>query len=94
MSGLLGLSSFPGAGRQLAHAVDRPLAQLGKHVAKVGAEIDVEPAAGFYDRSNRGDLRPGLWAADMQPVFATQDQRPNATLAPVMPLPILCRVAA
>ena len=90
MSGFLLL--LPGGGGQLVDAVGWPLTQFGQHVLEIVPEIDVQTPAGFHDRGNRCDLRPGLFAADMQPVFATECQRTDRPFAPVMPPSDLCRV--
>ena len=82
---------FPSGGRQFGHAVDRPCAELGEDVIEVGAQIDLQAAAGFDDGSNGGDLGSGLLAANVQPIFPAKYQRPNAAFANVMPRPILCR---
>jgi hypothetical protein len=92
MSGFLGSRGFPGGGRQLAHPADWPLAELGKYVQEIFSEIDIQAPASFHDGSDGGDLRSGLRAADMQPIFAAECQRSNRSFAPVMPLPGLCRV--
>jgi hypothetical protein len=89
---LLGLRGFPRGGRQLAHAADGPVAELGKDVQEVFAEIDIQAPAGFHDGSDGGDLRSGFRAANVQPVLASECQRSNRAFAPVMPPPDLCRV--
>ena len=40
---------FPHGGGQLGDAVDGPVAQFGQDVEEIGAQVDVQTAAGFHD---------------------------------------------
>src|SRR5258705_11973376 len=84
MSGVFGLSGFPVCRRHLAYPANRPFAELRQYVEEVFSEIDVQAPTGFHDGRYRGDLRPGLWAADVQPVLASQCQRTNGSFAPII----------
>ena len=61
------LSKPPG---QLGHAVAGPVAQFGQHVGQIGAQVDVQSAAGFDDGDNGCHFGTELRAAQMQPIFA------------------------
>src|SRR5208337_236882 len=86
MSGFLGLRGLPRGGRQLGHPGDRPLSELGKYVPEIFSEIDIQASASFHDRRDGGDLRSGLRAADMQPIFAAECQRTNRSFYAEMPI--------
>src|SRR5512139_1723261 len=84
MLSLLGLCGLPGRGGQLSDPSDRPLAEFGKDVPKIVAQVDVQTPAGFHHRGNGGDFGSGLRAADMQPVLAAYGPRPHGSFAPVV----------
>src|SRR5581483_4406291 len=84
MSGPLGLGNLPHRGRQFAHPVDGPLAEFGKHVAEVVAQIDIQATAGFHNGSDGGNLRSGSRTSNVQPIFAAERQRAYRSFATVI----------
>jgi hypothetical protein len=51
-------------------ALTRRIGKPGQDVGEVIARWDFEPAAAFDNGEDGGDLRPGFFAAQMQPVLA------------------------
>src|ERR1039458_5179589 len=84
MSDVLSLRGFPIGGSQLAHQVDGPLTELGKHVPEIVPQINIQPAASLHDGGNGCDLGTSLGAADVQPILAAQRQRSNGSFTPVV----------
>ena len=78
------MRGLPRGGRQFGHAVDGPLAQSGEHVVEMLAQMNVQASAGLDDRGDGRHLGAGLFAADMQPVFPAQHNRPQAGFAPII----------
>jgi hypothetical protein len=64
----------PHSGNKVWKAADREIGKAGENCGKVIAHRDLQPTAAFHDRENRRNLRPRLWAADVQPIL-----RPRAT---------------
>src|SRR5437867_6599568 len=82
MSGLL--CCLPSRGREFRQSGDRPLAEAGQHVVEILSEMDVQAPAGFHARGDGRHFRPRRFAADVQPVFATQGQGPYRPFTPVV----------
>jgi len=78
------VGGLPGGGGQLGDAIDRPVAQSGQDVIKIGPQVDVQTAAGFHDGGDGRNFGTGGGAAQMDPVFAAQSQGAHRALAPVV----------
>jgi hypothetical protein len=89
---LLGARGIPRGRGQLAHSLAGPITPIGQDIAQIFPEIKVQAAAGFHNGGDGGDLRSGLRAADVQPVFAAylkvEYHDPTRAAIPVPPLPI------
>ncbi len=57
----------PTCGSKVRKAVDMATGKSRKGRCQVVADGDFQPPAAFYNRQNRRDLRPRLWAADVDP---------------------------
>ena len=64
------VGGLPGGGGEFGDAIDRPVAEFGQDVIKIGPQVDVQTTAGFDDGGDGRDFGTGLFAAQMQPVFA------------------------
>ena len=93
MSGDFLPGGLPRRGCQFTHPSAGPFAELGQNVVEIFAQIDVQSSTGFHDRGDCRHFRSRLFAPNVQPVLATQCQGPDGPFAPVMPPPVLCRVA-
>ena len=56
----------------MGKAMDGSFGETGEDRGQVLAHRDVHPSAGFDDGEDGGDFGPGLLAADVNPVFATE----------------------
>src|SRR5215472_15509305 len=65
------ISCKPSGGRELGDPIDREVSQARQDRAKIVANRDLEPPAGFDYRDNRCNARPGLLASDVYPVAAS-----------------------
>jgi len=55
---------------ELGDLLNGLVGKSGQDLVQVVADRDSEPAAAFDHGEDRGHTRPGLLAADMDPVFA------------------------
>ena len=60
----------PHSGSKVWEETDREIGKPGKNRGKVVANRDFQPAAAFYNRENRRNLRSCQWTADVYPVLA------------------------
>jgi hypothetical protein len=67
----------PRSGSKVWKAPDREIGKPGENCGKVIAHRDLHPTAAFHDRENRRNLRPCMWAANVQPVLSTQCHGPH-----------------
>ena len=66
------MSCCPCGGCEISDLVNGPVGKSGQDLVQVVADRDPEPAAAFNHGEDRGHTRPGLLAADVDPVFSTQ----------------------
>ena len=64
------MSRLPSGWGEFGNAVNGPVTEFGEDIAEIGAQVDVQAAAGFDEGGDGGDFGTGLLAAQMQPVFA------------------------
>src|ERR1022692_4073559 len=65
-------------------ALDRAISESGKGRSQIIAHWELQPSTAFHNRENRRDLRPRLWAADVQPILVTQSYRTHRVLRKVI----------
>ena len=68
-SRVLLLPDSPGRRGEVRETLDGNVGQTRQNRSQVVADRNLHPAAGFHDGENRGDLRPSLLAAYMDPVL-------------------------
>jgi hypothetical protein len=64
--------------------MDGSFGETGENRRQVFAHRDVHPSAGFDDGEDGGDFGPGLLAADMDPVFATERDRAHGVFGEIV----------
>jgi len=69
MNGGVLLPSSPRRGGKVRKAMDGDVSKTRQNGGQVGADWNLDAAAGLHDGQNRRHLRPGLLAADMDPVL-------------------------
>ena len=72
------------ADRKLAELIWLQVSQPRQHLSKIVFGRDVKPFAGFDDGEDSGDFGAGLFAAEMDPVFAAQCDRSHGVLRQVV----------
>jgi hypothetical protein len=77
------MPSDPHSGSKVWKAPDREIGEPGENRGKVIAHRDLQPTAAFHDRENRRNLRPRLWAADVQPILSTKSYRTHGVFRQV-----------
>ena len=75
---------FPVQRGEGGDVVDGPGGELRQNVVEVFAQIDLEAFAGLHNGEDGRDFGTGCFAADVQPVFATESQGTHRVLAEVL----------
>jgi len=73
----------PHSGGKVWKAPDWEIGKPGENRGKVIAHRNLQPLAAFHDRENCRNLRSGLWAADVQPIFSTESYRTHGVFRQV-----------
>ena len=75
---------LPGGGGEIGEALDGSVGESWKYGGEVVADGEPEPAAAFDDREDRSDLRSGLSAAYVDPVFSANRYGAHGVLGDVV----------
>jgi len=78
------ISCKPSGGRELGDPIDWEVSQARQDRARIVANRDLKPPAGFDYRDNGCNARSGLLASDVDPVAASQGDRAHRVLSQVI----------
>jgi hypothetical protein len=77
-------ASHPTSQRELCDPIDGKVYQAWQDRAKILADRNFEPSAGFDNRDDGCDARPSLLAADVYPIAAPKSDRAHGVLGKIV----------
>jgi hypothetical protein len=67
----------PGLGSEFRESLDREVGDSGKERSPIIAYRELQPTTAFHHRKDRRNLRPCLWAADVDPIPPSDGDSPD-----------------